>query len=301
MSDAVPPTFIDVSEAGGLSVRINLHGAELWRLADHDGTDLLWSGDAQVWAGRAPILFPIIGTLAGGVYRYQGSSYPLHRHGFARHAIFTVVEHGADSALLRLEATADSYKVYPFTFQLDLRFHCTAGGLTVAVEVRNHGKEAMPFSFGFHPALRWPLEPGVPRTDHAITFAESEPAPISKLDAGGLILPEREPSPVVGRRLELRDELFTSDALIFTDLASRSVDYGAADHDARRMQLDFENLPLLGVWTKPGAGYICIEPWQGMADPAGFAGDIFAKPGIIALAPHATWQAQMKLTLVARI
>ncbi len=296
MSAPEPPEFIDIGEAGGLSARINRHGAELWRLSDHDGVDLLWSGDPQVWAGRAPILFPIIGSLAGGIYRYGGASYPLHRHGFARHGMFAVVEHRADQAVLRLEATADSRKVYPFAFRLDLRFTCADAALTVAVEVSNLGGEPMPFSFGFHPALRWPLEPGASRADHAITFAEPEPAPISKLDADGLILPEREPSPVVGRRLELHDELFAADALVFTDIASRSIEYGAASHDARHIRLEFENLPLLGVWTKPGAGYICIEPWQGMADPEGFADDIFAKPGIIGLAPHASWQAQMMLS-----
>lgn len=303
MNDSKPPSrietgFIDIGRTNGLRARINLHGAQLWQLIDHDGMELLWSGDPQVWNGRAPILFPIIGSVANGVYRYNGSSYPLHRHGFARHGLFAVIEHDADSVLLRLKATDASREVYPFAFQLDLRFTCADGALTVAVSVSNSGPDTMPFSFGFHPALRWPLEPGSTRAGHALTFASPEPAPISKLDAEGLILPDREPSPVDGRRLVLHDELFTKDALIFTDLASRSVDYGADDPSGRHIRVDFDNLPLLGVWTKPSAGYICIEPWQGMADPEGFAGDIFEKPGIIALAAGASWQARMTLTPV---
>ena len=296
MNDSQPPALVDVGKPGGMRAQINRRGAELWTLSDRDGMDLLWSGDPDVWSGRAPILFPIVGNLAGGVYRYQGGSYPLHRHGFARHGDFAVVEHDEESVLLRLEANHHTRKVYPFDFQLDLRFTCQADVLGVAAHVRNHGEDTMPFSFGFHPALRWPLEPGAARAGHAILFAETESAPISKLDADGLILPERQPSPVVGRRLDLRDELFAQDALIFTDLASRSVDYGAHDHGVpigRHIRIDFANLPLLGVWTKPRARYICIEPWQGMADPEGFSGDIFAKPGIIPLPAGATWQAQM--------
>ena len=201
--------------------------------------------------------------------------------------------------MLRLQASEASRRVYHFEFQLDLRFTATGTALAVSVSVRNLGKDRMPFSFGFHPALRWPLEPGAVRAGHGITFDAPEPAPICKLDAQGLILPEREPTPVAHRRLELRDELFTKDALIFTGLASRSVDYGPDDPRGRHIRMDFADLPLLGVWTKPGAGYICIEPWQGRADPEGFTDDIFAKPGIVALAPDASWNAQMVLTVVA--
>ncbi len=294
------PQFVDIGADGprGLGARINVHGAQLWQLIDHDGVDLLWSGDPQVWSGRAPILFPIIGSLAGGVYRYNGANYPLDRHGFARNAPFSVIEHSADSVLLRLVASDDSRAVYPFEFQLDLRFTCTAGTLEVAAGVHNLGDDRMPFSFGFHPALRWPLEPGADRAGHAVIFSSPEPAPISQLDAQGLISPERRPSPVEGRQLELHDELFAGDALIFTDLASRSVAYGAQHRGGRHIRVDFDNLPLLGLWTKPGAGYICIEPWQGMADPEGFNGDIFAKPGIVALAPDAAWYARMVLAVV---
>lgn len=294
----VDATYVDVAQAGGLAARINLQGAELWRLTDHDGTELLWSGDPAVWSGHAPILFPIIGSLAGGVYRYHGDSYGLDRHGFARKSPFALIEHSPDSALLRLVADAATRLVYPFEFQLDLRFTCAQGGLTTMASVTNLGADIMPFSFGFHPALRWPLAPEATRADHAIVFAAPEPAPISRLDADGLVLPLRQPSPVAGRRLDLRDDLFADDALIFAELASRSVSYGAQHHDrphGPRIRLDFENLPLLGVWTKPGAGFICIEPWQGLADPQGFAGDIFAKPGIVALAPGATWSASMAL------
>lgn len=54
---------------------------------------------------------------------------------------------------------------------------------------------------------------------------------------------------------------------------------------------------MLGVWTKPGAGFVCIEPWQGMADPQGFAGDIFDKPGIVAVAPGETRRMAMRIAL----
>ena len=298
MADSEAQKFVVIG-SDRLQARINLHGAQLWQLIDHDGFDLLWSGEPQVWNGRAPILFPIIGSLADGVYRYRNARYPLSRHGFARNSPFTVIEQSAETALLRLEATPESRMVYPFEFQLDLRFSCSASVLEVAVSVCNTGDNDMPFSFGFHPALRWPLEPGTDRADHAIIFAAAEPAPIARLNAEGLVLPDRRPSPVDGRQLALRDDLFAADALIFRDLVSRSVDYGAQHQRGRHIRVDFDNLPQLGVWTKPGAGFICIEPWHGMADPAEFAADIFAKPGIVALAPAGIWHARMVLAVEA--
>jgi len=56
-------------------------------------------------------------------------------------------------------------------------------------------------------------------------------------------------------------------------------------------------MPMLGIWTKPGAAFICIEPWHGIADPAGFAGDIREKPGILEIAPGATLACAMQVTL----
>jgi galactose mutarotase-like enzyme len=107
---------------------------------------------------------------------------------------------------------------------------------------------------------------------------------IRRIDANGLLLPTPQPTPVDGEVLVLRDELFIDDALIFDRLTSRHVSYGASR--GPRLRLDFEGFPMLGVWTKPGgAGFICIEPWQGCADPVGYDGDIRDKPGIVMIEP----------------
>jgi galactose mutarotase-like enzyme len=67
-----------------LTAEISEDGAELRRLTDTAGRDWLWDGDPAYWAGRAPILFPIVGTLNADRYRWQGQVYGLPRHGFAR-------------------------------------------------------------------------------------------------------------------------------------------------------------------------------------------------------------------------
>src|SRR5262249_45478089 len=159
----------------GLSARINPFGAQLSSLQDASGHDLLWDGNPAVWNGRAPLLFPIVGTLAGGIYRLGSSSYLLSRHGFARGTMFTIAGTTASSATFRLTEDSTTLKVYPFRFELLVDFSLEHSTLHVATQIRNTGSEDMPASFGYHPAFRWPLPYGQPRAAHFVEFATNEP------------------------------------------------------------------------------------------------------------------------------
>jgi galactose mutarotase-like enzyme len=279
-----------------LHAEVNPLGAQLSVLRDADGRDLLWNGDPAVWAGRAPILFPVVGELAGGKYHLEGKSYPLSRHGFARGKPFNVVAATASSATFRLSADESTLAVYPFQFELDVRFAVNGATLAVLASVRNLGDTNMPASFGYHPGLRWPLPYGRERSAHFIEFTADEPAPIRRLDGTGLLSSAPLPTPVSNRRLLLEDGLFTNDAVIFDQVRSRSVTYGA--NDGPRIRVSFPDAPYLGIWTKPGAPFICIEPWHGMADPAGFTGDFTVKPGVFTVAPGGVQSIEMTLTLL---
>jgi len=284
-------------DSGELSAQIDPLGAQLSTLKDQAGRDLLWSGDAAVWAGRAPLLFPIIGTLAGGVYRLGGRQYPLSRHGFARGSLFDLLDAGKSHAVLRLKPNDATLKVYPFQFELEVQFRITAATLEITTWVRNRGDIDLPASFGFHPGFAWPLPYGYERAAHFIEFAQEEPAPIRRLDAAGLLSPAPHPTPIVQRRLTLDDALFRDDVIILDKISSRRVSYGAAQ--GPRLQIDFPDAPYLGIWTKPGAPFICIEPWHGVADPAGFGGDFTMKPGVFRLAPGESLPIRMHVSLLA--
>ncbi|MCY7397505.1 MAG: aldose 1-epimerase family protein [Sphingomonas bacterium] len=268
-----------------LSCSIALLGAELQRLSGADGREYLWNGDPAVWSGRAPILFPIVGMLARGEYRWRGRSYALEKHGFARRRKFAIVEQEAASVTLRLTADDATRRAYPFDYQLDLRF-ALAEALAVTATVRNRGDGAMPFSFGFHPALSWPRD-----GDARIMFDAREQGPVWRMDRDGLIA-RHEPLPGDGLTLALDDGLFADDAMILRDVASRGVRFDSGDTSVR---VTWDNLPDLGLWTKPGAPYLCIEPWAGFNDLAGFDGDLSEKPGIMMLAPGSSWTASMTI------
>jgi galactose mutarotase-like enzyme len=280
-----------------LSARVNPFGAQLSTLRDRTGRELLWGGDPAFWSGRAPLLFPIVGSLAGGVYRVAGKAYALPRHGFARGRPFEVLGVSAAKAVLSLKADAETLAVYPFHFQLQVCFEIRGATFELTARVSNDGDAPMPASFGYHPAFRWPLPYGAARALHGIEFELEESAPIRRLDAAGLVTPVQYPSPVNGRRLRLDDELIKDDAVIFASVRSHALSYGA--DTGPRIAIQFPDTPFLGLWSKPGAPFICIEPWHGMSDPVGFTGDFHEKPGVFVVPPGGHREIRMHITLTS--
>ncbi|HEY0802190.1 MAG TPA: aldose 1-epimerase family protein [Steroidobacteraceae bacterium] len=279
-----------------LTAAIDPLGAQLSSLQDRAARDLLWDGDPRVWAGRAPLLFPIVGVLAGGTYRLGAKSYSLPRHGFARGRPFSITGTSPSAAAFRLIADAQTLQTYPFQFELDVRYELKGPTLSVTTSVRNTGENSMPASFGYHPGFRWPLPYSQARGSHFIEFEKDEPAPARRIDAAGLLTPDGHPSPIIQRRLALADALFQDDVIIFDQVKSRSVIYGS--NVGPRLKIGFPDAPYLGVWTKPGAQFICIEPWHGIADPEGFAGDFMEKPGVAVLEGGESFFANMDITLL---
>ena len=281
---------------GLLSTAINPLGAELTHLHDADGRELMTDADPAYWTGHAPILFPIVGAANGDVIRLDGREYPMAKHGFARRLTFNLVEHTADRAVFHLTDSAETRKHYPFAFLLEVAFTLRDATLAIDVRVENRGDMPMPASFGFHPAFAWPLPYGRPREDHRIVFDRDEPAPLKAIAADGTIAPDTRPSPLDGRTLHLADALFEHDALVWDPVESDAVTYGAPQ--GPRLRIAFPDTPRLGVWTRPGARFVCVEPWHGIADPHGYTGDFRDKPGVFHVAPGDAKHIGMGVTLM---
>ncbi len=256
-------------------------GAELRRFQPIQGPDLLWSGDPEVWGRVSPVLFPIVGQLKGDVLRHGGKAFSMGRHGFARDRAFKLMRLSREACTWMLRDDDQSREQFPFPFELWITYSVEGPSLRAVYEVRNPGKEALPASLGAHPAFRWPLAGGQ-REAHRLVFAKPESAPISRISQG-LLDAHPYPNPVDGTVLKLRDDLFTQDALIFDQLQSRSLRYLAPG--ALGIELSWEGFQQLGVWTKPGSDFLCIEPWAGMASPAEFDGEFMSKPGVFSVEP----------------
>ena len=265
-----------------IEATVKADGAELCSLRNAEGIELLWQA-GPAWPRHSPILFPIVGRLKNDQLRHRGKSYPMTQHGFARDHRFEWVEQGTNSCKLVLTDNEATRTRYPFAFRLEVTYTVDNADLNVAFDISNTGDENLPASIGAHPAFNWPLLPGLAKEAYALHFSHDEPAPIRRLE-GGLMRAKPEPSPIRGNTLALSERLFDDDAVILDRLASSSVRYAAERGPS--IEMFWEGLPELGVWSKPGgAAFVCIEPWHGFASPAEFDGEFSGKPGVMQIAP----------------
>ena len=279
--------------APGITVRVAADGAELCAIRDATGLEYLWPAGPE-WPRHAPLLFPIVGRLRDDRLVHDGQAHRMTQHGFARDRRFTWVQRDASACSLSLGDDAATRAMFPFGFRFDVGYAVSGSTVEATMLVTNTGSEVLPASMGAHPAFRWPLSPGVAKEAYALTFDAVEAAPICGV-AGGLLSPDHRPSPIQGRTLSLNEALFADDALIMDRPASRSVRYAADTGPSLTMAWDgFEQL---GLWAKPGADFLCIEPWCGMASPADFSGDFADKPWLMLIPPGDSRTARFRITL----
>jgi len=264
-----------------LAAQINPLGAELSSLRDAGGRELMNPADPAYWTAKAPLLFPIVGGLRDDRYWLGERSYEMARHGLARRLTFDLVAQSAERVLLRLTDSEATRLAYPFAFTFEAEYAIEGTALTMTLSATNSGDTDLPVSLGYHPAFAWPLPYGQAREAHRILFDADEPDDLATLEDG--LIGGARPSSVEGRLLQLEDALFEADALVWLNARSRGCLYGAPE--GPQLRIDWSEMPALGIWTKPGAPFVCIEPWDGHADPAGFYGEIWDKPGIHRLAP----------------
>lgn len=269
-----------------LAIAIAAKGAELQSIYHKtEKLEYMWSGDPAFWSKKSPVLFPIVGGLKDNTYQYQGKSYTLNRHGFAREKEFSVSAQTTDSICFTLEADEESLQVYPFRFRFSVIYTLLGQQLTVAYLVENTGKEPLYFSVGAHPAFAVPLIAGTQFSDYYLSFNRTETAGKWPLSPEGLIKTNPVNFLETTTKLALTKELFYSDALVFKQLVSNSISIRSDKH-RHGLTVQFEGFPYMGIWSYKDADFVCIEPWCGIADSVHSSGDIIQKEGIHSLNPN---------------
>lgn len=263
-----------------LSLAVSDLGAEMQRLTTHDGRDLLWDGDAAYWSGRAPILFPIVGRAADNRIAVGPFEAEMAQHGFARRSVFALEDASQDMCRHVLSDTEVTRAIYPFSFALRVTHQLRGGAVKVRVEIENCDDQDMPFGFGFHPAFRWPL-PGAKGQPHQIILDNGAEPALTRLE-GGLLPDHVQASPFKAGKLTISSDQFHDDAMIFPEGAGEGLSFGV--ENGPQLKFKFENLPNLALWSKPGAPFLCVEPWHGMAARAGASAQISDRPYSVALA-----------------
>ena len=221
-------------------------------------------------------------------YYLNDEKHELTKHGFARESEFEVTKWSPNEMEFSLKSSLKTYPSYPFDFDFRVRYELDGRTLIQHFKVTNTDEERMPFSLGAHPAFICN-----PDTDH-LKFDQPETEEAGTIDENGLVTGEKRPI-FDEDKIRLSRNLFDRDALIFQNLNSGAV--SLVDGSGQRiLTVSLTEFPYLGIWAKPGADYVCIEPWAGIADPENHNQKIDEKPGIMWLSPNETmkWSLRMK-------
>ena len=274
----------------GFSATIDHRGAELVSLTGDNGRQYIWEGDPAFWGKHAPVLFPIVGTLKGNRYRYNGREYHLPRHGFARDREFTRIGHNDHEATFALVSDDETLAAYPFAFELHIIYSLNGSLLSVGYRILNKTDAPMLFSIGAHPAFALPGN----FEDYTLGFEKSE-KPVYHLLEDDLLSDRTLQLPLTDRKLPLHYGLFANDALVFKTIESRALTIIHRNDPV--LTVEFDGFPNLGLWTKPDAPFLCIEPWIGYADTTRATGELSDKEGIRLLDPHGNFETKFSIKM----
>jgi len=268
-----------------LTIAVNHHGAELSSITDAKGLEYLWQADPAIWPRQAPQLFPIIGKLKNDSFKHKGETYSLSSHGLARDMKFELVSQSENSLHFQLLATDETRLNYPFEFSLSVSYHLHENSLMVSYEIENNGDELMPFSLGAHPGFALSWEDGDQIEDYYLEFENKETLRSNLLNDDVLMTSDTNVFLDDEKILPITKNLFDHNSLniLAHNLKEISLRSKTSDHC---VTVDVSGFPQLGLWSKPAAAYICIEPWLGHADSPDTNGDIMDKAGIVKLAAN---------------
>ena len=257
-------------------------GAELCSLfSKSKNMEFMWQANPTIWGSHAPVLVPIIGCLKDGEFLFKGNSYTVSKHGFIRNnAQLESRIVGENSIEIRSKYDEESLKFYPFKYEFILRYILQEDGVKIEHTIINHdNKYPMFYSLGGHPGFNCPFFENENYEDYFIEFEVPETDNTWLVSKEGLIENESISYLKDTKTLPLHSDIFAKDALIFKNLQSKKVTLQSKNHSVA-LTVDISEFDYLGLWAKPNAPFICIEPWLGISDAVSTSKDFTQKEGI---------------------
>ena len=272
-----------------LKANFNELGSELTSLVNlTTGKEIMWQGNPDFWSGQSPVLFPTVGALKDDRYIFDGQTYEMPRHGFARRKVFEVKNSSENEVIFQLNSDDETLAFYPFEFSLEILYTLTENKLTVSYNVKNKSEKEMYFSLGAHPGFAIDTENGLKYDDYEIAFSDDEQLEIHPL-IDNLISKETQTIELKNKALPLSYELFAKDALVMTTMKSKELIL-RNNQNENQVIFTFSNFPYFGIWAAKKADFVCLEPWQGIADLEDHNQELTEKFGILKLGINEEWK-----------
>jgi galactose mutarotase-like enzyme len=191
------------------------------------------------------------------------------------------------SLTLSLDANENTKAVYPFDFNLVVKYTLEGNTLKLDASVTNTGNEVLPFAFGTHPGFTLPMDEGKDIGDYYIQFDGIDKAEIFPLVNSCFVSPTGEEYPLPEGKYFLEEkELYERSTVIFKNTKNSCTLKTEGGKRAIKMTWS-DDFPYFCFWKTEnnGAKFICLEPWSGVPND-GDTDEVFEeKPFMIRLEP----------------
>lgn len=281
-----------------LRIGVDTLGAELKSLKNVESDrEYMWDAKPEYWKRTSPVLFPVVGSLNNGCYRYGGKEYPMSQHGFARDMEFELLRQTEDELVFVLKSGKETWGKYPFDFELEIGYRIDENNLVISWRVTNCGDKEMYFSIGGHPAFLCPIHDGGVQTDYQILFDTNDTIIASAIGNNGTLSSRKKAYALSNGYMHITADLFDDDALIVEDNQAHRV--SLCDKQGQPYLTVRFDAPLFGLWSpaKKNAPFVCIEPWYGRCDKDIFKGDLTQREWGNKLLPTEQFYAEYTITI----
>ena len=264
-------------ESDVLKVQIDEMGAQLSSIYHKKySLEYLWQKDPEYWKSSAPVVFPIIGKLTNGKYRYCGNEYELKSNGLIRYKNVPIFNQGKDFVEFIYEPDEEDLKRYPFHCQVYLRYSVVENHLKVKATIHNDNDTPLYYFYAGHPGFNVPLYENESCNDYYVEFDEPETMDIYEVCETGQLLNQRSQFFENERRFFIRKNLFRKEALAFVHPKSKMLRIKNIKNE-RTITVHFDGFDNLAIWSPYILGkdlkFICVEPWIGHTEFKGFQGN----------------------------
>lgn len=283
-----------------LKIQTKKSGAELTSV-QYNGKEMLFQGAKVLdsngniyWKRQAPILFPIVGQLKNSQTQIEGEIYEMSQHGFARDMDFEEISRTENEHHYMLKYNEETLKKYPYKFELHVIYEIKGDTLTVTYKVKNIDDKTIYFGLGGHPAFNCDYSNG----EYEIVFSENEDKIVFLKLKNGLIDTEKAENILQDNKIYLKEDTFDNDAIIMKNIKSNKVILQNHETNKKILEFDFVGFPYLALWSKKGAPFVCIEPWQNTADRIDSTQIYKDKEGIIELPKDKEYKCEFKIKIL---
>ena len=230
-----------VPERGGMITQWKIQGQDILYL-----DEARFSNPELSVRGGIPILFPICGNLPNDLYQYNGQSYSLKQHGFARDLPWEVIGQETESCAglsLSVSSNEQTRRTYPFDFQLKFTYQLQGNSLRIQQQYQNLSPVTMPFSTGLHPYFQVGNKQQLTFDIPSNTLQNQKDQTYSSF-SGSFDFEKPEID------------------VAFTQLSQPIAAFSDLDKGFQ-LQITYDNLySNLVFWTLKDKDFICLEPWS---------------------------------------